>query len=402
MEKHISVACVSQSFLPYVGGLARYVEALGKQFLKNGHDFKVIHFKTASIGPIDFSSGIEMIRANVPKVGDETLAKYMKFKELILNVTHGEMNEGGQNHEGYEEYMQVNEKLAYDIMDAYRYKPFDILHVHDFQTLPLAHILKTRFDLRIPMVFTWHVPLVRDIPEWWKDFFTRYMSLYDRIVFSTDEYVEAAISIGLPKDSVVKISPFIDVSIYDMEKPNTVREKYGIKAGEFLILCVSRIDPRKGQEILIEAVNILVNSLGQKNLKCVFVGNGSFSKELLKKERSERLDKLIKMVEAKGLQDRVIFTGLVEERELCQLYDTSDLVVQPSLQEGFGLTISEAMVFSKPVIGSNVGGIPDQIKDGLNGYLFEKGNSRQLAEKILDLIRSPELRKKMEKAATSS
>lgn len=143
-NRKISVCCVSQSFSPYIGGLARYVEALGKQFLRHDHDFRVIHFKTPNIQTIDFSSGIEMIRANVPKVGNKTLEKYLAFKEQILKVTHEEVGPDYGAHDGYEEYLEVNEKLAQDVADAYNYKPFDLLHVHDFQTLPLARILRQK------------------------------------------------------------------------------------------------------------------------------------------------------------------------------------------------------------------------------------------------------------------
>ncbi|MBI2079255.1 hypothetical protein HYT84_00700, partial [Candidatus Micrarchaeota archaeon] len=90
MKEYLSICCISQSFLPYIGGLARYVESLGKQFLKHGHEFKVMHFKTANIDPIDFSEGIEVIRVNVLNLGEETLIKYMEFKETILNITHNQ------------------------------------------------------------------------------------------------------------------------------------------------------------------------------------------------------------------------------------------------------------------------------------------------------------------------
>jgi len=332
----------------------------------------------------------------VPKLGEETLSKYMKFKEFILNVTHGENCPADPgNPEGHGEYIEVNEKLAQDIVDAYNYKPFSILHVHDFQTLPLARILKEKHMLDIPIVFTWHIPLTAGISPWWRSFFVGHMSVYDRLVFSTEEYVEAAVSMGLPKEKVVKISPFIDVEGYRIEGENGIRERYGIGKDEFLILCVSRIDPRKGQELLIEAVDKMAQENGMRRFRCVFVGNGSFSKELLKTARSERLQKLMDSVRERGLDNRVMFTGKVNDEDLHRLYDASDVVVQPSFQEGFGLTMSEAMVFGKPVIGSRVGGLPDQIEDGKNGYLFEKGNADQLKDRLVELMESPELRGEM-------
>lgn len=392
MKGHYSICCVSQSFLPYIGGLARYVESLGKQFLKHGHEFKVMHFKTANIDPIEFSEGIEIIRVNVTNLGEEMLIKYMQFKETILNITH---NESVGEIQGYKEYLEVNEKLAEDIMDSHNYKPFDILHVHDFQTLPLAGILKNKFRLKIPIIFTWHIPFVSPLPDFWKLFFIENMSNYDKVIFSIDEYTNAAISCGLNPKLVETVHPTIDLEKYAPKEQYDAREKYSISKDDVLIVCVSRIDPRKGQEILIEAMDKIVNTHNRKDVKCIFVGNGSFSRELLGKERSGRAQKLLKLVEEKGLQNNVLFTGKVNDELLYHIYSASDVVVQPSLHEGFGLTVCEAMVFGKPIIGSNVGGIPLQIKDGVNGYLFEKADYNQLAEKILLLAQDSELRKNM-------
>jgi glycosyltransferase involved in cell wall biosynthesis len=92
------------------------------------------------------------------------------------------------------------------------------------------------------------------------------------------------------------------------------------------------------------------------------------------------------MVESKGLSQNVFFTGRVDDSDLYSIYHDCDVAIQPSLHEGFGLTITEAMVLGKAVIGSRIGGIPIQIEDGVNGYLFEKGNSTELASKIMHLM----------------
>ena len=73
----------------------------------------------------------------------------------------------------------------------------------------------------------------------------------------------------------------------------------------------------------------------------------------------------------------------------------SDVTVVPSLQEAFGLVVSEAMACGKPVIGSNVGGIPDQIVDGYNGFLVEPKDPLKIAERILWSIDNPEAIKSM-------
>ncbi|MFH1471075.1 MAG: glycosyltransferase family 4 protein, partial [Candidatus Micrarchaeota archaeon] len=162
---------------------------------------------------------------------------------------------------------------------------------------------------------------------------------------------------------------------------------------EFLVLCVSRMDPRKGQEVLVRAMKKVVAEV--PNAKCVFVGNGSFSQELLKKERGGVHKKLIDAVDELGLAEKVIFTGYLPDNEVNKLYAAADVVVQPSFQEGFGLTVTEGMLFGKAVIGSRVGGLMVQIKDGENGFLFTPGDSDGLSERIIAIALDKQLREKM-------
>lgn len=388
-----SICCVSQSFLPYVGGLTRYVNALGKQLVKDGYDFRVFHFKTSNIGAVDFSTGMQLIRINIDDLGNDTLESYMGFKEMLLNATHGFQQESssieGIKKKWFDGYLRVNERIHEYIYDSYEYKPFDILHIHDFQLLPFSTIGK---KLKVSTIFTWHIPFTMEMDAAWREFIITYMKHYDKIVFSNEEYVKAAITSGLASEKALCIYPFIDPSDYTIEGENDVRKRFGIREDEILILCVSRIDPRKGQEVLIKAMKKVVEEI--PSAKCIFVGNGSFSQELMKKERSERHKKLLGMVEELGLTANVVFTGLLSDNDVCKFYAASDIVVQPSLHEGFGLTVTEGMLFSKPVIGSRVGGLEAQI-NWRNGYLFKPGDSDELSEKIIILAQDKELREKM-------
>ncbi len=89
------------------------------------------------------------------------------------------------------------------------------------------------------------------------------------------------------------------------------------------------------------------------------------------------------------------FLGKVSQEDLLAGYDACDMVVLPSVNEGFGLVLSEAMCFGKPLIGSNIGGIPEQIVDGVNGYLFKPTDHEELSQYILSLIEHPEVGKQM-------
>lgn len=96
-----------------------------------------------------------------------------------------------------------------------------------------------------------------------------------------------------------------------------------------------------------------------------------------------------------GVKGNIIFTGRIPASEVPYYYAMSDMVVVPSLQEAFGLVVSEAMASGKPVIGTEVGGIPDQIIDVYNGFLVQPRHAAELAEKILSLINNPKKAKRM-------
>jgi glycosyltransferase involved in cell wall biosynthesis len=246
-------------------------------------------------------------------------------------------------------------------------------------------------DLKIPKIFTWHIPITENTPKAWMDFIVTYMKEYDNVVLSTKDYVATAIRYGLPWNKITCIPPFIAV---EKPKKNEFRRKYGIDQDEKIILCVARIDPLKGQDRLIRALPDIVKVLPK--VKCVLIGNGSMTKDVLKASEKKIYEQNLKqLVEELHLKDYVIFTGNITRSELMQAYETCDVVVLPSIMEGFGLTITEGMAFGKPVIGSATGGIMTQIWPGVNGYLIEPGNSTQLSEALIMILSNEDLRKSL-------
>lgn len=149
------------------------------------------------------------------------------------------------------------------------------------------------------------------------------------------------------------------------------------------LLYVGGIQKRKGVGFLIDALNIIKDN----NLLLYLVGD-------LDKE-PEYFDNIKKSCHNYGLQSRVRFCGRISDSELKKLYAESDIFILPSLQEGFGIVIIEAMQFGLPIIASNVTSIPEIVQDDKNGILVPPGNSKKLAEAIDKLTFSTETRKIM-------
>jgi len=143
------------------------------------------------------------------------------------------------------------------------------------------------------------------------------------------------------------------------------------------ILFVGALEKVKGVKYLIDTFTKVVKEFPQ--FKLVLIGEGSERKNL------ECLTSNL------GLSDKVEFKGRLSLEETKNIMKNCYCLVLPSLSEGLGRVLMEAMALGKPIIGSNVGGIIDLVKDGENGFLFEKENSEDLAKKLKILLKDKNL-----------
>lgn len=155
------------------------------------------------------------------------------------------------------------------------------------------------------------------------------------------------------------------------------------------LLFVGTCHPRKGLEHLLEAMR----RLGDRDIVLNLVGNLEDSIGHTKHIQS--------LVEEYGLERKIVFHGWISEEELWKQYARSDLFVLPSLWEGFGIVLLEAMSFGLPIVTTNTGAIPELIKDEWNGLLVPPRDSKALAAAIARLGDNPGLREKLGRNALS-
>jgi glycosyltransferase involved in cell wall biosynthesis len=170
-----------------------------------------------------------------------------------------------------------------------------------------------------------------------------------------------------------------------------VREELGI-SGEFTIITVARLEKVKGIKYLISALRLLESRPDKPThgFKLVIIGEGS---------QREELEALVKE-SALGLKVR--FVGQVPNHEISAYLGAADCFALPSLKEGFGIVVLEAMAAGIPVVASAVGGILDIIKDGENGILVAPGKPREIAEAVHKLYMHPDLADKLVSRAFES
>ena len=199
--------------------------------------------------------------------------------------------------------------------------------------------------------------------------------------------------IALTEDMKNEISKIHKREIFVI--PNGISlDKYGKKQsndihysnGDKIILYVGRLHFIKGVKYLIEAMRIINKKL--PNTKLLLIGDG--------KERKS----LEKMVEEFGLNQCITFVGLVSNEDVPKYMAASDIFVLPSLSEGFPGVILEAMASGLPIVTTKIKGLPEIVCDGINGYLVNPKNPREIAEKIQYLVNNTEVMNRISKNNT--
>jgi glycosyltransferase involved in cell wall biosynthesis len=203
----------------------------------------------------------------------------------------------------------------------------------------------------------------------------------DCIIAASKATYDEALRITSDVKKVRLIPNGVDTNRFNVSlDASDLRRQLGI-GNQFVVFSLRAHEPKYGLEFLIRAAQIIISL----RLDVVFVIAGDGFLRQYHEKLAEEL----------GIRKNIIFTGKIASEDVPFYYALSDIVVVPSLQEAFGLVVSEAMACGKPVIGSNLGGIRDQIVDGQTGYLVEPRNPLKIAEKILLLADNPEQAKRM-------
>lgn len=132
---------------------------------------------------------------------------------------------------------------------------------------------------------------------------------------------------------------------------------------------------RKGHRYLLEAAPAILEQC--PGARFLFFGKGPLRQEL--EELSAKA----------GLRDKVLFAGF--RQDLQRIVPCLDLVVHPALMEGLGVSLLQAAATAVPIVGAKAGGIPEIVRDGINGYLVPPGNAEALVEPIVSLLQDRQL-----------
>lgn len=196
--------------------------------------------------------------------------------------------------------------------------------------------------------------------------------LCNKAFIAVSNYIKKDFERHLGFKNVVVIYNSIDTSLFSKNDSRAIKSKrceLGIADDDIVLLNVGRLHPQKGQIYLIEAFNLICKN--SRRFKLIISGKGAIENEL--KNR----------VNALGLKERVIF--LKDRRDIPQIMNICDIFVFPSLYEGFGIVLVEAMASGLPIIASDIEALSEIVRNGVDGLLVKSGNYEKLAQAICSL-----------------
>lgn len=316
-----------------------------------------------------------------------TYKQPVRIQNLTPNLHFHEVHVPNYDLFKYQPYELALSSKMVDVVIKYK---IDLLHVH--YAIPHAYAAymskKMLADegIFIPMITTLHgtdITLVGSHPFYKKAV---------QFTINHSEYV-TAVSKSLKEDTErlfdisndIKVIPnFVDIN--KIKYKNVPCEKGQIAPDDQMIIThISNFRPLKRILDILKTFKIISEQL---NVKLLMVGDGP------EKERAKRFCK------AHQMEDKVLFLG--RSNEIDEILCFSDLFLLPSEQESFGLAALEAMVHSVPVVCSNVGGLPEVIRDGVSGFLCPLGDVKAMAEKAIYILEDTDRNQQFKKQAYDS
>lgn len=334
---------------PTVGGSGVIATELGKMLAEKGHE---IHFITSSTP--------------------------FRLNRMSSNIYSHQVD---INNYSVFQYAPYDIALATKIAEVIKNEQLDLMHVHYAIPHAVCAILgRDMADSNIGIVTTLHGT---DITVLGSDSSLKEAIRYgieksDVVTAVSDSLKDQTYELIEPDKDIQTIYNFVDEREYFVKDVSQLKKHFGIEADEKVLVHVSNFRRVKRVGDVIEAFGRIQKKVKSKLL---LVGDGP------------EMSRMLQLVRELGLEDQVLFLG--QRDNLSDIYNMSDLKLLLSEKEAFGLVLLEAMACGVPCIGANIGGMPEIIEPGKNGYLAELGNVEQVAEYALKILLDPEEYKRL-------
>ncbi|MBS4022238.1 MAG: glycosyltransferase [Dethiobacter sp.] len=264
-------------------------------------------------------------------------------------------------------------------------RKYDVYHVHYLFPTGLI-VLPVALVTRTPVVLTAHGGDVLLGQRRQFRFLTKLTLSFAKGVIAVSESLAGKInkSFGVDIKKITVASCGVDLDLFSPRDKRKSRAALGVPAETKLVLFVGNLVPVKGIENLLQSFAWMAKD--EPLAQLALMGEGPLRDEL--QELAVQL----------GIENSCRWLTPVEHDQVPAIISAADLLVLPSLHEGFGLVALEALACGVPVVASRTGGLPEIVTDGKNGLLVEPGDKIELAAAMSRLLKDDSLRKKYGKA----
>jgi len=252
---------------------------------------------------------------------------------------------------------------------------FDVVHTH-MDVADFYGALAGRLGGARCVIATKHAPDEFRTRRTWKRYPFRILehlayAMEDAVIVVSEALASFLVEAErLPRRKMIVIGHGVDGASPAVPRPRA-RLAPGLPPFDPLLGAIGRLSPEKGQSVLLRSLPAILAAFPQAGL--VLVGEG--------RSRSELEREALRL----GIADRAVFLGF--RRDVPELLGAIDLFVQPSIYEGFGMSLLEAMAAGLPIVASRVGGIPEVVQDGATGVLVPPQDPEALAAAVVRLLR---------------
>jgi glycosyltransferase involved in cell wall biosynthesis len=263
--------------------------------------------------------------------------------------------------------------LFWQAYRIFRDEGCNIIQTHGYKGHIIGLVLSSLFGIKwVALVHGWTC-------EDWRirlyNLLERWILNYPDLVVTVSPLLQRTLSVSRGKQLTELVMNAVDeTELPGVEGGAAVRDRHGIDSSELLIGVFGRLSPEKGQKIYLDAFRAIREK--HRKVRTLIVGDGQ--------ERNS----LEETVREYGMDGEILFCG--HQRMMRDYYEAIDLLVLPSLTEGLPNVVLEAMAFRRPVLATDVGGVREIIADGTTGWIVPAGDARTLADRLDEILSTPE------------
>jgi glycosyltransferase involved in cell wall biosynthesis len=204
--------------------------------------------------------------------------------------------------------------------------------------------------------------------------------LYQHVITISEGIREVLVSEGVPSDKVTCVRSAVDLTPYSAPCDlSWFLEEFDLQENTLACAVVAQFIERKGHRYLFEAIPSILRAVPESHF--LLFGKGPLEDEL--REICRRM----------GIENKVTFAGF--RADLQRILGCLDLLIHPALMEGLGVSLLQAAAAGSAIVGTRVGGIPEIVRDGVNGYLIPPGDVLSLGEAVIRLLKDRYLCRQM-------